>query len=51
MADTLNDTLRTQLDVYVTEHFVDEDAVLQAIQAEAARNEAIIRKSVEKEID
>ena len=39
MADPLNDTLRTQLDVYVTETFVNEDAVLQAIQAEAARNE------------
>ncbi len=39
MADTLNDTLRTQLDVYVTETFVNEDPILQSIQAEAARNE------------
>ena len=39
MAETLNDTLRTQLDVYVTETFVNEDDVLQSIQAEAARNE------------
>jgi caffeoyl-CoA O-methyltransferase len=39
MADMLNDTLRAQLDVYVTETFVDEDAILQSIQAEAARNE------------
>jgi caffeoyl-CoA O-methyltransferase len=39
MADTLNDTLRTQLDIYVTGTFVNEDDVLQSIQAEAARNE------------
>src|SRR5690242_12263991 len=39
MADSLNDTLRTQLDVYVTETFVNEDEILQSIQAEAARNE------------
>jgi len=39
MADTLNDTLRTQLDAYVTDHFVDEDGILQSIQTEAARNE------------
>jgi caffeoyl-CoA O-methyltransferase len=39
MADTLNDTVRTQLDVYITEHFVNEDDILQSIQAEAARND------------
>ncbi|MBI1281475.1 MAG: methyltransferase domain-containing protein [Anaerolineaceae bacterium] len=39
MADTLNDTLRAQLDVYVTETFVNEDDVLRSIQAEAALNE------------
>ncbi len=39
MADTLNDSLRTQLDVYVTDTFVQEDAVLQSIQSEATRND------------
>lgn len=39
MADTLNDSLRTQLDVYVTATFVQEDAILQSIQSEATRNE------------
>lgn len=39
MADTLNDSLRAQLDSYITDHFVHEDDVLQSIQAEAARNE------------
>ncbi len=39
MADTLNDTLRTQLDVYVTETFVNEDEVLQSIQTDAAHND------------
>jgi caffeoyl-CoA O-methyltransferase len=39
MADSLNDTLRTQLDVYVTEQFVHEDEILKSIQSEAARNE------------
>jgi caffeoyl-CoA O-methyltransferase len=38
MADTLNDSLRTQLDVYVTDTFVQEDEVLQSIQSEATRN-------------
>ncbi len=39
MADSLNDTLRTQLDVYVTETFVNEDEILQSIQTEAASKE------------
>src|SRR5215217_7674029 len=39
MADSLKDTLRTQLDVYVTEQFVREDEILQSIQTEAASKE------------
>ncbi|MCA0457628.1 MAG: O-methyltransferase [Chloroflexi bacterium] len=39
MADALNDTLRTLLDTYVADTFVQEDDVLQWVQSEAARHE------------
>ena len=39
MADALNDTLRTLLDTYVADTFVQEDDVLRWVQSEAARNE------------
>ena len=39
MADTLNDSLRAQLDTYVSETFVTEGDILQSIQSGSARNE------------